>query len=700
MKRQIKTKLSRILCTALALCMIAALIPSAFATTTEETKTFTIDFLNDVSGTNTAAYPWNTEYDGTNVWASHSLYLNGALVTTTPNKNQLRYSSIYGMGLRAALDGDYYAVKFKAPESGNYKITYNHYQAKSSTGNPNGGVGDVYLLGEDASLSAAISDGTNKLFEGIIYGVTTSNTSATAAQKPEYMLEKDKEYIIAFVSTGLVEGGTSYHMYPTSLTFEWIEPTYSDIEAVYSFSTIGKDETNGYNSDVVTTPNMIAYENSGGRVEFDTIKTSADTGMYGWQTEVSYFKLNKIDEYVAFKIRVPKAGTYYATLEYLIRSNSATADMYIIQSTGKIDTLLDESEPVISGIDFWDGEKNDIGTTGDVFTATAAGEYYLIFKHVNSANTSDMGYVRPAKLTLSGSKDLTTTNGYPVAGINIEKTLFEESETATIEITANDSATGTVLTPDVENLESSDDKVISISGNTVTAEGPGVATITADVNGYPASVTLTVNDAALTEAFSGVSTTEDYADIGNKTVQILTYSTDGTKQSYEDTVTVKYNGKTEITAPDLGEDYTFLYWAKGATDSKQIIPGETVEIYPTVEPTYMIAVYAPTGATAEDKVEFYNYNGQLLDVTIEGGKMPALPSMTGYGKATHWALYGSTDTYKGGDVAPETSGTAIFVAQYKDLEENITVTAENCTVNDGSSATVKYGDKVECVADG
>ncbi|MBQ7053701.1 MAG: hypothetical protein IJN97_00615, partial [Oscillospiraceae bacterium] len=104
---------------------------------------------------------------------------------------------------------------------------------------------------------------------------------------------------------------------------------------------------------------------------------------------------------------------------------------------------------------------------------------------------------------------------------------------------------------------------------------------------------------------------------------------------------------------------------------------------------------------AEDKVEFYNYNGQLLDATSEGGKMPALPSMTGYGKADHWVHYGTDNTYEAGaDASAFETGTHIFVAQYAPLEENITVTAENCTVNGASPATVKYGDTVECVATG
>ena len=213
------------------------------------------------------------------------------------------------------------------------------------------------------------------------------------------------------------------------------------------------------------------------------------------------------------------------------------------------------------------------------------------------------------------------------------------------------------------------------------------------------------NDQELEEAFGDVDASGS-VEVGEKaTINILTYSTDGAELfdgEVAATETVSFGQKTSITAPAAPNGYTFLYWAKGATDSKQIIPGETCTIYPTVETTYMIAVYALTDAAAENKVEFYNYNGQLLtDAEIVGDKMPALPSMTGYGKADHWVHYGTDKTYEAeADASAFATGTHIFVAQYDDLQENITVTAENCTVNSKSSATVKYGDTVTCVATG
>ncbi|MBQ2743049.1 MAG: hypothetical protein IJF32_09615, partial [Oscillospiraceae bacterium] len=375
-------------------------------------------------------------------------------------------------------------------------------------------------------------------------------------------------------------------------------------------------------------------------------------------------------------------------------TQNKTADAYIIPASYGVD--LTKATLLFDDIDFHNASAG-IATKNTSFVADSAGEYLFVF-HADKQST----YVRPAKLTLSENSNIPGDVG-TVGGINDGKTnVYTEGDEIALTYTANNSVDGTELTPVVSDVESLDESVITIDGDTATAVGAGNATITANINGYPASWDVTVQSKDIVDAFSDVDASGSVP-VGEKaSINILTYSTDGTKQTYEDTVNAEYNKATSITAPDLGEDYQFLYWAKGATDSKQIIPGETCTIYPTVETTYLIAVYEPTDAAEGNKVEFYNYNGQLLDCEIgQDGKMPPLPYMTGYGKAKHWVHYGTDKTYEAEvDASAFATGTHIFVAQYNDLEENITVTAENCTVNDKSSATVKFGDKVTCTANG
>jgi len=159
---------------------------------------------------------------------------------------------------------------------------------------------------------------------------------------------------------------------------------------------------------------------------------------------------------------------------------------------------------------------------------------------------------------------------------------------------------------------------------------------------------------------------------------------------------------TTIEAPEEkeidGKNYKFLYWAKGMTMGKKQVVSYSAKI-PEYKPhegvNYLIAAYEEVGADT-DTVEFYNANGQLLDLTLtEENKLPGLPSMAGYGKAQKWALRNADGTYTeyeaGADVSGR-SGTLTFMAKYNDLEANIKI------INNGKEEHFKYGDTVTCTS--
>ena len=132
--------------------------------------------------------------------------------------------------------------------------------------------------------------------------------------------------------------------------------------------------------------------------------------------------------------------------------------------------------------------------------------------------------------------------------------------------------------------------------------------------------------------------------------------------------TVSVSAPESVTKGD--KTYNFLYWAKGATDKKQIVSYNASFTYKAyAEANNLIAVYKEAGAE-NTKEEYYNANGQLL----ENGE--ALPSMPGYGEATGWA----------------DAGNGVYVAEYAPLEKNIEV-----TVN-GEKESYAYGDTVICTA--
>ncbi len=169
------------------------------------------------------------------------------------------------------------------------------------------------------------------------------------------------------------------------------------------------------------------------------------------------------------------------------------------------------------------------------------------------------------------------------------------------------------------------------------------------------------------------------------------------------TPSVNYGETCELEAPltkEVGDKtYNFLYWARGLTASsnRKIVSTDNNFTYRPHEGTnYLIAVYEEEDLS-ENKVQFFNANGQLLtDVALDAeGKLPAAPYMAGHGEATGWKIHqadGNGKVYEAGEAAPE-SGTRIFVAQYDDPSEDITI-----SIN-GVPDTYTYGDPVECKID-
>ncbi|MBE6911019.1 MAG: hypothetical protein E7473_00665 [Ruminococcaceae bacterium] len=153
--------------------------------------------------------------------------------------------------------------------------------------------------------------------------------------------------------------------------------------------------------------------------------------------------------------------------------------------------------------------------------------------------------------------------------------------------------------------------------------------------------------------------------------------------------TVNLGETYTVNAPAAEEGYKFLYWAKGmSTDKKQIVSyNESYSFIPTVENTYLIAVYEPiSGEDDVNKAEFYNANGQLIATLTESGTAPALPEMAGYNEATGWALYGTNEVIAAGD-SVEVSGVKVYVAKFG-TPKTVKVNGED----------VKYGDKVSFTA--
>ena len=156
-------------------------------------------------------------------------------------------------------------------------------------------------------------------------------------------------------------------------------------------------------------------------------------------------------------------------------------------------------------------------------------------------------------------------------------------------------------------------------------------------------------------------------------------------------------------------DYSFLYWAKGlSADKKNKVVSDALsfDYKPTEGNNWLIAVYAMEDSETAS-AEFYDANRQLLYSTDSGTvtvtdstiTIPALPSHPGLGQATHWELAGDEETEYGvgENTTAEFSGTMIFVAQYDNGVETVTVngteydygTPVTCTANTPEGKTFK-----------
>lgn len=160
---------------------------------------------------------------------------------------------------------------------------------------------------------------------------------------------------------------------------------------------------------------------------------------------------------------------------------------------------------------------------------------------------------------------------------------------------------------------------------------------------------------------------------------------------------VTYGETCELEAPatkegEDGKTYNFLYWARGleSSSNRKIVSTENKLNYrPHEGVNYLIAVYEEEDAS---KVEFYNGNGELMtDVTLDNGNLPELPSMAGYDESTGWKRQGDDTVYEASAPAP-VDGSKVFVAQYGEPVQNITITVDGGY----GSGNYAYGDTVTC----
>ena len=156
----------------------------------------------------------------------------------------------------------------------------------------------------------------------------------------------------------------------------------------------------------------ITYDNSysGNRVQWHSHTSTVETPK--WNAGSLAAHLRK-DEYVAYSIKVPKAGIYKISFEYGTGTNATMGDMYILPGNATdIATALASATPVLTH-----NFRADTATTWDDFNSgkapvsqvikydiPSAGEYIIVWKGTGTFNSNNRYLLRLGTMTFDGGE--------------------------------------------------------------------------------------------------------------------------------------------------------------------------------------------------------------------------------------------------------------------------------------------------------
>ena len=186
----------------LVICMVAAMLPLAFA---QDAGVLAYDLNKSLtSGTKVKGLKYA---DTDNVWEWHSSYPE---TSGTANATAHKWG---GIDTNSTQAGYWLAVKIKINEAGEYSAVLTHAKSKSQ-----GGYGDVYLLpGNTTDVATALS-GATPIGRDVCYYNASEDIKSTTTDLSDITVKKgnEGEHILVFYASKA--GSTGYRMYPDTLT--------------------------------------------------------------------------------------------------------------------------------------------------------------------------------------------------------------------------------------------------------------------------------------------------------------------------------------------------------------------------------------------------------------------------------------------------------------------------------------------------
>ena len=239
-------------------------------------------------------------------------------------------------------------------------------------------------------------------------------------------------------------------------------------------------------------PAEIDYTVSGGRISWHEF-TGTVTGSAAWGLGSLSIYLRK-DEYAAFKIKVPASGYYDIKLDYGSTADKTYATggaMYFLPGdTSDIATALLTATPVMT-VDFagevttaWgDFDKYYKGMANNVPSKTVedkdldAGEYIVVWTGYGEIKGGRY-FLRPATMTLDGGPGKASM--YAESALSKAKLNLKSATTAyisTSKVVMSDGTSGTAQDISSLTYSSSDESIVTVSENKITAVSEGEAKV-------------------------------------------------------------------------------------------------------------------------------------------------------------------------------------------------------------------------------
>lgn len=654
----------------LAITVIASILPAmALSASAEE-----IEIVYDLNPAAASATYVATSVDETTYEEYGWMYYyktggtaKGYLQSSDPNYVDVRIAP-----------GQYFAIKIKVENSALYDMTLIHYQNRNS-----GGYVDIYLLPGNTETSDIESklDGKSNVNEERVKcfsGTTSRNANVKETFAKNYPIQQG-EYILVFHSTAVGEYHSSYssttangYICPASITLtktgEIDTTDYADY--TFSYDLNPTDDTNK-----VSIVDEIDYADTKGMLEWGDYSGDCSVVTHNWGIEI---RATDVGQWVAFKINIPVAGTYKASLTHgQSKSMGGYGNVYLLPgNTADISAALPNATPIRENVEFVNTSNSEYVPTSfeEKVTAETAGEYLLVFEASKIGEGSTPSFrMYPNTFTLTGDG-----NNPSYAGVVTVPSEIENGTTVTDAVKVWNTATGEEITDGITLVSSNTGVATVVSGTSITAIAAGDTTITAtcsspavgNIIGADVTVVPTAQE-KVDAAFDAASEDVEYTPSALTGLTVDGEVINGVSNG---------DGTYNLTAPEKNDaGYSFCYWAKGNVAKKRILLFQTNELKNYVPDekgvTYLIPVYEDMLPSTD---EYYNANGQL----IPDAKNSDRPYMAGYGKASGWNKYGDTN---------------IYVAEYnnKTQPDNVTVTV----VGGLGTDTVSYGDPVICTAD-